>query len=64
MKLGNNTFSIQISLCSLGDYIDLYAEMDLIVGLSSCPQGDVSIPCGKPVPDEICLPLKMEVITL
>ena len=35
--------------------------MDLIVGLSACPQGDVSIPCGNPVPDELCLPLKMEV---
>ena len=47
-----------------GDYIDLYAEMDLLVGLSACPQGDVSIPCGQHVPEELCLPLKMNVFVV
>ena len=47
-----------------GDYIDLYAEMDLLVGLSACPQGDVSIPCGQHVPEELCLPLKMDVFVV
>ena len=47
-----------------GDYIDLYAEMDLLVGLSACPQGDVSIPCGQHVPEELCLPLKMDIFVV
>ena len=38
--------------------------MDLLVGLSACPQGDVSIPCGLPVPEELCLPLEMEVFNI
>ena len=53
-----------IIIFASGDYIDLYAEMDLLVGLSACPQGDVSIPCGQHVPEELCLPLKMDVFVV
>lgn len=35
--------------------------MNLLVALSACPQGDVSISVGKEVPDEKCHPLKVEV---
>ncbi|CDF32623.1 unnamed protein product [Chondrus crispus] len=29
-----------------GDYLEFFAHMDLLVATSTCPQGDVSIPCG------------------
>jgi uncharacterized protein YcgI (DUF1989 family) len=32
-----------------GDYVDLYAEMDLIVACSSCPAGDGSQGLRKPI---------------
>ncbi|PSN40172.1 hypothetical protein C0J52_16351 [Blattella germanica] len=44
-----------------GDYIEFIAEMDLLVALSACPQGDVSVTVGKEVPDEVCHPLGVEV---
>jgi uncharacterized protein YcgI (DUF1989 family) len=30
----------------VGDYIEFIAETDLVVSASTCPQGDVSLPCG------------------
>ena len=30
----------------IGDYIEFIAEIDLRVAASTCPQGDVSLPCG------------------
>ncbi|XP_046997096.1 uncharacterized protein C11D3.03c [Schistocerca americana] len=44
-----------------GDYIEFIADMDLLVALSACPHGDVSIPVGREIPDSICHPLKVEV---
>ncbi|XP_053695572.1 uncharacterized protein LOC128743078 [Sabethes cyaneus] len=44
-----------------GDYIEFIADMDLLVALSACPQGDVSIPVGQEVPDNMCFPMKVEV---
>uniref|UniRef100_A0A4Y0BVZ2 DUF1989 domain-containing protein n=1 Tax=Anopheles funestus TaxID=62324 RepID=A0A4Y0BVZ2_ANOFN len=44
-----------------GDFIEFLAEMDLLVALSACPQGDVSIQVGQKVPDEKCFPMKVEV---
>ncbi|XP_055377671.1 uncharacterized protein LOC129609641 [Condylostylus longicornis] len=44
-----------------GDFIEFVADMNLLVGLSTCPQGDVSIPVGLSVPDEMCHPLKVEI---
>ncbi|XP_059474201.1 uncharacterized protein LOC132195919 [Neocloeon triangulifer] len=44
-----------------GDFLEFAADMDVIVALSACPQGDVSIPVGQVVPDEKCHPLKVEV---
>ncbi|KRG01269.1 uncharacterized protein C11D3.03c isoform X2 [Drosophila mojavensis] len=44
-----------------GDFIEFVADMNLLVALSACPQGDVSIPVGIQVPDEKCHPLKVEV---
>ena len=39
-----------------GDYIEWVAEMDLLVALSACPAGDVSISCGDPTPPK-CYPM-------
>lgn len=44
-----------------GDYIEFIADMDLLVALSTCPQGDVSIPVGQIIPDSICHPLGVEI---
>ena len=43
-----------------GDYIDLRAEMDCLVGLSACPAGDVSIINGEGA-DRGNKPLKVEI---
>jgi uncharacterized protein YcgI (DUF1989 family) len=42
-----------------GDYIEFFAEIDLLVGLSACPGGD----CGASHSDDAakCYPLKVEV---
>lgn len=44
-----------------GDFIEFIADMNLIVALSTCPQGDVSIACGQLVPEDKCHPLKVEI---
>lgn len=44
-----------------GDYIEFIADMPLLVGLSTCPQGDVSTPVGQVVPEELCHPLGVQV---
>uniref|UniRef100_A0A2C9GW65 DUF1989 domain-containing protein n=1 Tax=Anopheles farauti TaxID=69004 RepID=A0A2C9GW65_9DIPT len=44
-----------------GDHIEFLAEMNLLVALSACPQGDVSIQVGQQVPDEKCFPMQVEV---
>uniref|UniRef100_A0A182K732 DUF1989 domain-containing protein n=1 Tax=Anopheles christyi TaxID=43041 RepID=A0A182K732_9DIPT len=43
-----------------GDHIEFLAEMNLLVALSACPQGDVSIQVGQKVPDDKCFPMKVE----
>jgi hypothetical protein len=47
-----------------GDYVELFAEIDVLIALSSCPAGDISIPHlgadhGDPSPT--CRPLGVEV---
>lgn len=44
-----------------GDYIEFIADMDLLVAMSACPHGDVSIAVGEEIPDSICHPLGVEV---
>jgi uncharacterized protein YcgI (DUF1989 family) len=42
-----------------GDYVDLRAEMDCLVGLSACPSGDLQVTNGgsnKPIRVEILMP--------
>ncbi len=52
-----NEYFCRGSPATKGDYIEFFAEIDLLVGLSACPYGDVSIPVGEIVPDEKCFPL-------
>jgi len=50
-----------------GDYYELFAEIDLLMALSTCPGGDLSIPMwGDDARDtlEICRPLTVEVFKL
>jgi len=44
-----------------GDYIEWIAEMDLLVGLSACPFGDVSVLCGTPLNRIEGFPLLVEI---
>jgi uncharacterized protein YcgI (DUF1989 family) len=44
-----------------GDNLEFIADMNLLVALSTCPQGDVSVPVGQEVPDSICHPLGVEI---
>ena len=44
-----------------GDFIEIVAEMDLLVALSACPYGDVSMQCGEKVPDDACFHLDVKI---
>lgn len=50
-----------------GDYLEFFAEIDLLCALSTCPGGDLSIPMWGPDardPLEVCRPLGVEVYRL
>jgi len=47
-----------------GDYIEWIADQDIIVGLSACPFGDVSAPCGTPMEEIKGGPLTVELFDL
>ena len=50
-----------------GDYLEFFAEIDLLCALSTCPGGDLSIPMWGPDardPLEVCRPLGVEVHAL
>lgn len=50
-----------------GDYFELFAEIDLLMALSTCPGGDLSIPLWGPDagdPLNVCRPLEVEVFKL
>jgi uncharacterized protein len=47
-----------------GDFLELFAEIDLLCALSTCPGGDLSVPLWGPDardPIEVCRPLAVEV---
>jgi uncharacterized protein len=47
-----------------GDFFEFFAEIDLLVALSTCPAGDLSIPLWGPDardPLEVCRPIAVEV---
>jgi hypothetical protein len=48
----------------VGDYFELFAEQDLLMALSTCPGGDLSVPMwgeGAHDPIEVCRPIGIEV---
>jgi uncharacterized protein YcgI (DUF1989 family) len=48
----------------VGDYFEIFAEVDLLVALSTCPGGDLSVPLWGPGahdPVEVCRPIGVEV---
>lgn len=50
-----------------GDFIELFAEIDLLCALSTCPGGDLSIPMWGPDardPIDVCRPLGIQVYAL
>jgi uncharacterized protein YcgI (DUF1989 family) len=50
-----------------GDYIEFFAEIDLLCALSTCPGGDLSVPLWGPDardPIDVCRPLRVEIYKL
>lgn len=50
-----------------GDHLELFAEIDLLCALSTCPGGDLSVPLWGPEardPLEVCRPIGVEVYRL
>ncbi|WP_409523075.1 urea carboxylase-associated family protein [Nitrincola sp. MINF-07-Sa-05] len=50
-----------------GDYLEFFAEIDLLCALSTCPGGDLSVPLWGPEardPLEVCRPLGVEIYQL
>jgi uncharacterized protein YcgI (DUF1989 family) len=48
----------------VGDYFELFAEQDLLMALSTCPGGDLSLPMwgdGAHDPIEVCRPIGIEI---
>ncbi|WP_334174620.1 DUF1989 domain-containing protein [Pseudoxanthobacter sp.] len=50
-----------------GDYLEFFAETDLLCALSTCPGGDLSVPLWGPEardPLEVCRPIGVEIYSL
>ncbi|MBK0420917.1 DUF1989 domain-containing protein [Leucobacter sp. CSA2] len=48
----------------VGDYFEMFAEMDVLMALSTCPGGDLSVPMwgdGAHDPVEVCRPIGVEI---
>jgi uncharacterized protein len=57
-------YFITASPAKRGDYLELFAEIDLLVAISTCPGGDLSVPLWGPNagdPLSVCRPLGVEV---
>jgi len=60
-------YFMKASPARTGDYLELFAEIDLLCALSTCPGGDLSVPMWGPGardPIDVCRPLGVEVYTL
>jgi hypothetical protein len=60
----DDQYFMKASPAKPGDYFELFAEIDLLCALSTCPGGDLSIPLWGPEardPIEVCRPLGIEV---
>lgn len=60
----DDRYVMKASPARKGDFFELFAEIDLLCAISTCPGGDLSIPLWGPEardPIEVCRPLGVEV---
>jgi uncharacterized protein len=63
----NDQYFMKACPAKKGDYLEFFAEIDLLCALSTCPGGDLSVPLWGPDardPLEVCRPLGVEVYRL
>lgn len=63
----NDEYFMKTSPAQRGDYFEFFAEFDLLVALSTCPGGDLSVPMFGPDAGDalsVCRPLGVEVFSL
>jgi uncharacterized protein len=63
----NDQYFMKACPAKKGDYLEFFAEIDLLCALSTCPGGDLSVPLWGPDardPLEVCRPLAVEVYRL
>ncbi|KLU24716.1 hypothetical protein EOS_18710 [Caballeronia mineralivorans PML1(12)] len=63
----NDQYFMKACPAKKGDYLEFFAEIDLLCALSTCPGGDLSLPMWGPDardPLEVCRPLGVEVYQL
>jgi uncharacterized protein YcgI (DUF1989 family) len=63
----NDQYFMKACPAKRGDYLEFFAEIDLLCALSTCPGGDLSVPLWGPDardPLEVCRPLGVEVYRL
>ncbi|MBB4931620.1 hypothetical protein F4561_002440 [Lipingzhangella halophila] len=61
----DDRYFMKASPAGPGDYIEFFAEIDLLMALSTCPGGDLSVDLWGPEagdPLEVCRPLSVEVL--
>ena len=64
---GDDMYFMNASPAKQGDYLEFFAEIDLLCALSTCPGGDLSVPLWGPDardPIDVCRPLGVEVYAL
>jgi uncharacterized protein YcgI (DUF1989 family) len=62
--LADDRYFMKASPAKKGDYFEIFAEIDLLCAIATCPGGDLSIPLWGPDardPIEVCRPLGVEV---
>lgn len=60
----DDRYFMKASPAQQGDFLEFFAEIDLLCALSTCPGGDLSVPLWGPDagdPIEVCRPLEVEV---
>src|SRR3954468_22889701 len=64
---GNDQYFCRASPAKVGDYLEFFAEIDLLCAISACPGGDLSVPLWGPEardPIDVCRPLGVELYRL
>jgi uncharacterized protein len=63
----NDQYFCRASPAKPGDYLEFFAEIDLLCAISACPGGDLSVPLWGPEardPIDVCRPLGVEIYRL